>query len=223
MFVISCVVYASKFKPIEAGVTSGVKPSPVNPSNLVIHREPRKPRESTTNAHDWVWLGRATIDTSNRNSAVVNRNQADMRIITNPLNMNYCEPDDTLVGATSFSNPTHIDLPSCAIRNQEASELSSNRSIDSNTYCRSNAVGRQSTNLDQCSDELQIWYEYLYKNKNFDVIRRKITFLYLKIGHKERSHTKRKGKNLKIFNFELIREKLIFCFHSESKYLITTK
>lgn len=56
---------------MEAGVTAGLHASPVNPSNLVIHREPRKPRESTQNAHDWVWLGRATIDpASNRNSTV---------------------------------------------------------------------------------------------------------------------------------------------------------
>ena len=66
------MVYASKFKPIEAsGVTAGLHASPVNPTSLVIHREPRKPRESTQNAHDWVWLGRATMDpVSNRNSTV---------------------------------------------------------------------------------------------------------------------------------------------------------
>ncbi|XP_074036217.1 transmembrane protein 132C dtn isoform X2 [Leptinotarsa decemlineata] len=124
VFVVSCVVYASKFKPIEAGVTAGIRPSPVNPTSLVIHREPRKPRESTTNAHDWVWLGRATIDPSIRNSTV-NNNPPDMRIITNPLNMNYCEPEDSL--ATSFSNPTHIELPS-------RSDLNSNKAIDSSTY-----------------------------------------------------------------------------------------
>lgn len=156
MFVISCVVYASKFKPIEAGVTAGVRASPVNPSNLVIHREPRKPRESTTNAHDWVWLGRATMDTSNRNSAVVNNNQSDMRIITNPLNMNYCEPEDTLVLATSFSNPTHIELPSVGFRNQ-ADEVNSIGPIDTSTYCRSKANGEIASNANINNDELQIW------------------------------------------------------------------
>lgn len=156
MFVISCVVYASKFKPIEAGVTAGVRASPVNHSNLVIHREPRKPRESTTNAHDWVWLGRATIDTSNRNSAVVNNNQSDIRIITNPLNMNYCEPDDTLAGATSFSNPTHIELPSEGFSTHADASLS--RSIDTSTYCRSKLGGAGiATNANGNNDELQIW------------------------------------------------------------------
>lgn len=63
---VSCVVYASKFKPMEEGVTAGVHASPINPTPLL-----RKPRETTQNAHDWVWLGRATMDPpSNRNSAV---------------------------------------------------------------------------------------------------------------------------------------------------------
>lgn len=30
-------------------------------NSLGIIREPRKPRESTTNAHDWVWLGKIII------------------------------------------------------------------------------------------------------------------------------------------------------------------
>lgn len=124
---------------------------------MIIHREPRKPRESTTNAHDWVWLGRATIDTSNRNSAVVNNNQSDMRIITNPLNMNYCEPDDTLTGATSFSNPTHIELPSVGFRSQ-AGEVNINGAIDTSTYCRSKVNGGIATNANKNDDELQIWY-----------------------------------------------------------------
>lgn len=158
---ISCVVYASKFKPIDADVTSGVRASPVNPSNLIMHREPRKPRESTTNAHDWVWLGRATIDTSNRNSAIANNNQSDMRIITNPLNMNYCEPDDALAGATSFSNPTHIELPSMGSKNQTG-EIKTIREIDTSTYCRNKIseepVGDANTN----ADELLVWYVLLF-------------------------------------------------------------
>lgn len=58
MFVVSCVVYASKFKPAaEAGV--GLRAAPVvNPGSLGINREHRKPRETITNAHDWVWLGK---------------------------------------------------------------------------------------------------------------------------------------------------------------------
>ncbi|XP_060527695.1 transmembrane protein 132C isoform X1 [Cylas formicarius] len=153
VFVVSCVVYASKFKPIEQGVTAGIHPSPVNPTNLVIHREPRKPRESTQNAHDWVWLGRATMDTtSNRNSTVVsNNNGTDIRIITNPLNTNYCDPDDCL--ATSFSNPSHIDLPSRSEGNM--ADVNSNQAIDSRTYCRSKGTSRV---VEECNgDELVGW------------------------------------------------------------------
>ncbi|KAJ8975395.1 hypothetical protein NQ317_008610 [Molorchus minor] len=154
VFVVSCVVYASKFKPIEGNVTAGIRPSAVNPSNLVIHREPRKPRESTTNAHDWVWLGRATLDNSNRNSAAVNNNSTDMRIITNPLNMNYAEPEDCLA-ATSFSNPTHIELPSKA-GVAGTSDINSNKSIDTSTYCKSK-IGGGNNKPNVNNDELQVW------------------------------------------------------------------
>ncbi|CAH1154164.1 unnamed protein product [Phaedon cochleariae] len=160
VFVISCVVYASKFKPLDPGITAGLHASPVNPSNMVIHREPRKPRESTTNAHDWVWLGRATVDHAHRNSAHstnhAHRNSAlsttpkslptDMRIIANPLNTNYCDPEDAL--ATSFSNPSHIELPS-------KGDLNANRSVDSSTYCKSK-VGEGISNANN-NDDLQVW------------------------------------------------------------------
>lgn len=142
VFVVSCVVYASKFKPMDPAVTSGIHASPVNASNFVIHRE-RKPRESTQNAHDWVWLGRATMDmSSNRNSTVVtNNNGQDMRIITNPLNSNYVEPDDSL--ATSFTNPNHIELSSRSpVPGASGSDANSNgKSIDSTTYCKSKREG----------------------------------------------------------------------------------
>lgn len=55
----SCVVYASKFKPVEAGMgIGGLRAAPVNQNTLIIPREHRKPRETITNAHDWVWLGK---------------------------------------------------------------------------------------------------------------------------------------------------------------------
>ncbi|XP_048519028.1 transmembrane protein 132E-like [Dendroctonus ponderosae] len=130
VFVVSCVVYASKFKPMEAGVTAGVHASPINATPHL-----RKPRETTQNAHDWVWLGRATMDPpSNRSSAV----GQDMRIITNPLTLNYVEPDDSL--ATSFTNPHHINLPATA--------------VDSATYSRGSG-GRMSNVV--IEDEVQAW------------------------------------------------------------------
>lgn len=58
MFVVSCVVYASKFKPVDVGI-EGMRAAPVSMGgNISIQRETRKPRETTTNAHDWVWLGK---------------------------------------------------------------------------------------------------------------------------------------------------------------------
>lgn len=143
VFVVSCVVYASKFKAEEAIITTGVRAAPVNPESLVIHRE-RNKRETTTNAHDWVWLGRATLDSSNRNSAATTTNGNEIRITSNPLNMNYCDPDDCL--ATSFSNPSHIELPSLS------SDLNSNEPIDSSTYVRT-----KSARNDENDDDLQVW------------------------------------------------------------------
>lgn len=138
-------------------MTAGVRAAPVNPASLVLHRE-RKPRESTTNAHDWVWLGRATLDSSNRNSTATNNNSNEMRITTNPLNMNYCDPDDCL--ATSFSNPSHIELPSGRVQptttTNSTADINSNRQIDSSTYCKSKVGG--GTNIIDNNDDLQVWY-----------------------------------------------------------------
>nr|XP_008197339.1 PREDICTED: transmembrane protein 132B isoform X2 [Tribolium castaneum] len=140
VFVVSCVVYASKFKAEEGAIAPGERAAPVAPGSLVVHR---KPRETTTNAHDWVWLGRATLDSSNRNSSVTNTNGNEMRITANPLNLNYCDPDDCL--ATSFSNPSHIELPSSS-----QADINSNRPIDSNTYCKSKSGGSN-------NEDLQVW------------------------------------------------------------------
>lgn len=64
VFVISCVVYASKFKSphIECGFDQSDISKNKKGSNLI--REPKFVKESTTNAHDWVWLGRSTMDRS---------------------------------------------------------------------------------------------------------------------------------------------------------------
>lgn len=75
VFVASCVVYASKFKPSAAELDrkngNNGDSSIIGPNSLKIMREPRRVRESTTNAHDWVWLGRSTMD---RSSMVANEN-----------------------------------------------------------------------------------------------------------------------------------------------------
>lgn len=65
IFVVSCVVYASKFRPVTIEAVSESDHSNMKAlSSIGIIREPRHPREPTTNAHDWVWLGRSTLDKS---------------------------------------------------------------------------------------------------------------------------------------------------------------
>lgn len=76
-----------------------------------------------------------------------------MRITTNPLNANYCEPEDCV--ATSFSNPTHIELPSRLLDPHS----NAHHSVDSATYSKSKstvAVPDNNSN-DVDNDEVQIW------------------------------------------------------------------
>lgn len=114
IFVISCVVYASKFRPVTIDMVSeemGHRKDP--PANsLGIMREGRRPRESTTNAHDWVWLGRATMDRSMTSQQEVDPRDSRMRITSNPLPLNYVDPDDAVLQMNSFDNPNAIELPS---------------------------------------------------------------------------------------------------------------
>lgn len=70
IFVVTCFVYASKFRP--ASGTDDLHDSSLDAigsgiGGLKILREPRKNRESTQNAHDWVWLGRSTMDRTSVN------------------------------------------------------------------------------------------------------------------------------------------------------------
>lgn len=80
-----------------------------------------------------------------------------MRITTNPLNMNYCDPDDCVT--SSFSNPSHIELPS---RPPEGANRVSTTPLDTSTYCKSKGVTARNSNLVDSSlsgvnDDLQIW------------------------------------------------------------------
>ncbi|XP_059054238.1 transmembrane protein 132E [Achroia grisella] len=154
VFVVSCVVYASRLKPVgtEGGTAIGrsmpamaeggrLQVAGLVGTTLGLARD-KPSRESTTNAHDWVWLGRATIE-RNGNRHVANRNSTqpvdnansnhEMRITANPLNYNYVDPDDAIkdngnVMVTSFDNPNSIELPSQNDRRE--------RVIDSTTYCK---------------------------------------------------------------------------------------
>jgi transmembrane protein 132 len=123
IFVISCVVYASKFRPVTVDMVSedmGIRKDPVN-GGLGILRDSRRPRESTTNVHDWVWLGRATMDRSmtsaqqqqqqQQQQLEIDSRDARMRITSNPLPLNYVDPDDAVLQMNSFDNPNAIELP----------------------------------------------------------------------------------------------------------------
>lgn len=107
IFVISCVVYASKFRPVTidmVGEEMGLNKEPSG-GGLGILRESRRPRESTTNVHDWVWLGRATMDRSMTQQEIDARD-ARMRITSNPMPLNYV--NDAVNG---LENPNAIELP----------------------------------------------------------------------------------------------------------------
>lgn len=144
VFVVSCVVYASKFKP-QAVSSPDSPPETVplsatgknisNGSSAGVMMGRRQPQEPTTNAHDWVWLGRATLERASGllvPAAVNNNPHRGMRITTNP---NYTQSD--LVGGGQgggsvgkcFESPNHVDIPSTA----PAPMLPV---IDSSTYCK---------------------------------------------------------------------------------------
>ena len=172
VFVVSCVVYASKFKPqtIESatsnpsGGTSGLQSLGAAVSKVTggsgisgiglggsgQFGGKKQPRESTTNAHDWVWLGRATLErasghvvvgensgsgralqvNNNNNSVGGKDQQIQMRITSNPMSYSTAEniENEQQVLATSFDNPNHIDLPSRP------------PAIDSSTYCKKEKI-----------------------------------------------------------------------------------
>ncbi|XP_034668116.1 transmembrane protein 132E [Drosophila subobscura] len=131
VFVISCVVYASKFRP--ALIESGLDPLSVGKGNGGAggmsgggFRDVRL-KESTTNAHDWVWLGRSTID---RQSVVaetnthLNARDSRMRITSNPI-INY----DNGRRVSSFDQQpklqTHI-VPASNLNKQHADHYLAN-------------------------------------------------------------------------------------------------
>ncbi|XP_065333491.1 transmembrane protein 132E isoform X3 [Cloeon dipterum] len=98
VFVVSCVVYASKFKDEHAAAVAAAR-RPMAAAGqphvrLLASSASGNKRDSTTNAHDWVWLGRATLErTQPRGPAV--------RLTANPA-----------FQVASFDNPCHVELPS---------------------------------------------------------------------------------------------------------------
>lgn len=118
IFVIACVVYASKFRPVTIDMVQedmglGKDISPTSAALQPMLRDSRRPRESTMNAHDWVWLGRATMDrsTANQQQHDIAANDPRMRITNNPLPLNYVDRSEAALQANSFDNPNAIELP----------------------------------------------------------------------------------------------------------------
>lgn len=172
VFVVSCVVYASKFKPQPpdsplAGsalpVLSGAARARAAANQLASGRRP--PRESTTNAHDWVWLGRATLEraacgpqqvllisdtiATDNVSRMNSRGRREeripspfhrfqVRVTSNPL-AGENEGGEGGELATCFDNPNHIELPSAGQRSN-----GSNGPIDTTTYCKRDKMPRNS-------------------------------------------------------------------------------
>ncbi|XP_075156682.1 transmembrane protein 132C dtn isoform X3 [Haematobia irritans] len=117
VFVISCVVYASKFKPVHIG--SDLDSGDISKGSMVvidINREARFLSETTTNAHDWVWLGRSTMDRSSmltfssQGQNFINPRDSRIRITTNPIS--NCSNNNTTTPKSTFfhNDPTRTDI-----------------------------------------------------------------------------------------------------------------
>uniref|UniRef100_A0A8W7JGN5 Transmembrane protein 132C n=1 Tax=Anopheles albimanus TaxID=7167 RepID=A0A8W7JGN5_ANOAL len=148
VFVVSCVVYASKYRPVtidvngEASVRDGM-------GNSSILDAGKGSESYATNAHDWVWLGRATMDRCNVEAGseiTGNFRDSRMHIFSNPMNPKYGDADESIIQINSFDNPNHIQLPpSSAIQSQNGrlgngscSKNEINSPINSSTYNKRN-------------------------------------------------------------------------------------
>lgn len=87
VFMVSCVVYAAKFRPITIEQVQESEMGQVKSYHGASGAAGRRGRDSTTNAHDWVWLGRSTLDQSNAES--VDNVRGKSRIIVNSLCFSY--------------------------------------------------------------------------------------------------------------------------------------
>ncbi|KAM7347234.1 transmembrane protein 132C dtn isoform 2-T2 [Cochliomyia hominivorax] len=120
VFVISCVVYASKFKP--SHVECGLNPSDIPKNSIntdLVYRDSKFLKEPTTNVHDWVWLGRSTMDRSSMltfssNDHNINGRDSRIRITNNPINnysANNFKSDENSIALciSEGSETTHVD------------------------------------------------------------------------------------------------------------------
>ncbi|CAH0390605.1 unnamed protein product [Bemisia tabaci] len=151
VFVVSCVVYASKFKPHPNDMPDHLPETiPVLGNNHTsgngLMNMKRDHEEPTTNVHDWVWLGRATLErasgllipaSANRLKSNINK---QIRITSNPTYAAAPNPDVDLQLGTCFDNPNHVELPS-------QQNIAPPLQIDSKTYCKKNKKHQTSSKI----------------------------------------------------------------------------
>lgn len=157
VFVVSCVVYASKFKQAQVvenpEVTNSEEGLVVGPAltrsnngnvNVGVTGTGKNPPEPTTNVHDWVWLGRATLERAashtsgrsppvninnnninNNNNNNNNNNESDMRITENPF--------------------TSDELGNCF----ENTKPSNGVVVDTSTYCKGRRYSNERENFEE--------------------------------------------------------------------------
>lgn len=142
VFVVSCIVYASKYKPQNADfqddhnssdapfLSNGYKPLNQNNGNSVKSHLSQLREPTTTNVHDWVWLGRATLERASgllvpsismNDKLRRNKNGNWIRITSNPTYTPEPNPDLDLNSESQFHNQNHVVPPE-------------SRRIDSTTY-----------------------------------------------------------------------------------------
>lgn len=146
VFVVSCFVYASKHKMINfennKDRSTVVGATTVGNASVSGHypvlRESRRHREPTTNAHNWVWLGRSTMDRSsmhqeNNDHFVSQRGKSSkihhfdlshksnfcnfiffyldsrIRITRNPIPANYMDAHDSIQQVSTFDDISRIN------------------------------------------------------------------------------------------------------------------
>lgn len=134
VFVVSCIVYASKYKPQNADfqddnncgdtslLSNGYKPLNQNNRHSAKLHTSQLREPTTTNVHDWVWLGRATLERASgllvpsismNDKLRRNKNENWIRITSNPTYTPEPNPDVDLNSDVHFHhNPNHISLPS---------------------------------------------------------------------------------------------------------------
>ncbi|XP_037937749.1 transmembrane protein 132E [Teleopsis dalmanni] len=161
VFVISCVVYASKFRPsvVESNLDT-VQGKKITDSRLL--KESAFTKEPTTNAHDWVWLGRSTMDRSSiitNSHATPNVKDLRIRITTNPIN-NYSDNGNTrnltslnsIKGQPEFAKITHCKEIGAKTKSMVdyRPPVPPHRNIE---VCASVNNTTQSTNINSCVGE----------------------------------------------------------------------